>query len=440
MSSKAAGAATRWLQTMVDEHTALYRERHGHPWRYEGAVVRRDGKTYFLVAGGIHYFLNTRQHAQAHLASYLETGKAHDSMRRIGRPAPTDETLPCAVLTERDMTKLTAFKAASAARLDGYRAGCEDWEMEALSEREMNAAYEVAWSLCEQLNIEAEAAPALSVRCVNCGGTRTYRRPYANGVPARWHCRACECDFDPLTDETPLDSSFQIPAPDSAPNLTVGETARAVSEMEFPRNSHGDHPEICPGCGRWGTCSPRCDAPTLTDGNMARAHDSARRCVEDAIDCPNEGWPVPCPRCGFCRQNPADFAPIIASDPHTDQTPVLPMPAVPDEWHEAATEEHLACQGGGDSGHTFDDWEDDDDDWEDEYYSGFYVPDDDDDDQENLGLVAVFCAVCGTELQFLPSQPAATAETYTCYQCTRDSLNSSKWGLDSLYVERPDND
>jgi hypothetical protein len=73
------------LQWMVDDFTVQYQARYGYAWRYEGATVQRDGKTYSLVTPeGVHYFLSTSDVAKAHLESYLETGRGNMAMCRAG--------------------------------------------------------------------------------------------------------------------------------------------------------------------------------------------------------------------------------------------------------------------------------------------------------------------------------------------------------------------
>lgn len=81
----AAGKQTMILQWLVDDFTRDYQERYGYPWRYEGAKVQRDGKTYSLVTPeGVHYYLGTRNVATTHLKSYLETGRGNMAMCRAG--------------------------------------------------------------------------------------------------------------------------------------------------------------------------------------------------------------------------------------------------------------------------------------------------------------------------------------------------------------------
>ena len=76
-------STTAALQAVVDDFTEQYQARYGYPWRYEGAQVVRDGKTYSLVTPeGVHYFLSTRDVAMAHLQSYLETGRGNMAMCR----------------------------------------------------------------------------------------------------------------------------------------------------------------------------------------------------------------------------------------------------------------------------------------------------------------------------------------------------------------------
>lgn len=81
----AKGSATMMLQSQVDQFSKQYQERYGYSWRYEGATVRRDGRSYYLVTPeGVHYFLSTRDVAMAHLQSYLETGRGNMAMCRAG--------------------------------------------------------------------------------------------------------------------------------------------------------------------------------------------------------------------------------------------------------------------------------------------------------------------------------------------------------------------
>lgn len=79
------------------------------------------------------------------------------------------------------------------------------------------------------------------------------------------------------------------------------------------------------------------------------------RCVQNDPACPNPGWPIPCPKCNFCFQNPDEdtMEPEPGESQDVDSS----------DWTTAATEEDI--QSWASDSRDLEDFFDEDDDWDD---------------------------------------------------------------------------
>lgn len=199
--------------------------------------------------------------------------------------------------------------------------------------------------------------------------------------------------------DTAQPAPFRIPAPDAAPNLVPAAPYAGLENIpQDELRAMFDEPELpaggfdtCRDCGErraldgYGRCDA-CRAVKEGDHNAHVLVEILTKCIKDDPNCPNPGWPVPCPTCNFCRQNPEDLM-GMPDDPLVGA--VSPEPEQDDaEWTTAASEEDMASQG-SDSRDQFDDGYDDDEwddsDWYDDHGDdwSYYGSDDADESSED---------------------------------------------------------
>lgn len=214
----------------------------------------------------------------------------------------------------------------------------------------------------------------------------TLRRAYDDAA----HTVAFHADFfidEKIAAAAPV--AFQIPAPDAAPNLLPAAPYAGLENIPHDElRAMFDQPELpaggydtCRDCGEKRALDEfgRCASCAVLKADINHI---LYRCVEDDPTCPNPGWPNPCPRCGFCRQNPDEL--IGAPDDPLVGAVTPEQPEQDDaEWTQAATEEEIASQPPN-SGPW--DWDEDDDDYDSEWYDedddGWWLLDDEEPEQE----------------------------------------------------------
>jgi hypothetical protein len=59
-----------------------YQVKHGHPWIYQGATIRRDRLVYFFDVDVTPYFMGAYSNAVRHMLDYVQTGTPNHAMRR----------------------------------------------------------------------------------------------------------------------------------------------------------------------------------------------------------------------------------------------------------------------------------------------------------------------------------------------------------------------
>jgi hypothetical protein len=150
--------------------------------------------------------------------------------------------------------------------------------------------------------------------------------------------------------------------------------------------------------------------------NAIAAQIAATQCPDKDPQCPNQGWPVPCSKCGYCLQNPDELTPLFQSPESIAVDEIiaeelselmeyrrevagevigLTYPeSTPDAWIQPATQDDLDYQ----ESHyppDFDDdsWDDDDTD------NGFYGDEDYADSHALRDPIdgKVYCPYCNSE-------------------------------------------
>lgn len=100
------------------------------------------------------------------------------------------------------------------------------------------------------------------------------------------------------------------------------------------------------------------------------------QCIQNDSECPNPGWPIPCPKCNYCFQNPDELAPEPDENAAADSS----------DWTTAATEEDIQSWA-SDSRDLFDDGYDEDD-WDGDWWyddNGNWGPEDYDEEPSDDG-------------------------------------------------------